>query len=166
MFIVLYSFISTDWRKTAYWMILRTRFFTSGLSNSGQRKLLSAVGWEQGICKKYSAFLYNTAGQMLLSDSLRVLHVLRGIGLQCQQAMWVPLGMEIIRLKVLQVLLQGHCENNAAVAFSLLHSQDASYKTCLLGLVFSWHSLSCVLLSISSVWWAEQSLVSAQNPGW
>lgn len=38
MFIVLYSFISTDWRKTAYWMILRTRFCTSGLSKLSVRE--------------------------------------------------------------------------------------------------------------------------------
>lgn len=82
-------------------MTFETRSCTSGLSNSGQRKPLSAVGWEQGICKEYSAFLYNIQGQMLLSDSLRVLHVLRGIGLQCQETVWVPLGMQIIRLKVL-----------------------------------------------------------------
>lgn len=37
-----------------------------------------------------------------------------------------------------QGLPQGHCENSicGAVASPLFHFQDASYKTCLFGLVF------------------------------
>lgn len=76
------------------------------------------------------------------------------LGCNARRLCGCPWACRLSSSRYSQVPPQGHCENSGALAFPLLHSQDASYKTCLLELVFSWHSLSCVLLSISSVWWA------------
>lgn len=143
MFIVFYSFIATDWRKTDYWMILGMRLCTSGLSNSGQRKSLSTVRWEQEICREYSASLYSEQGQMLFSDSLRVLNLLWGVGLQCREAAWMPMGMQITRLEVLPSPPTGTLKTTFVelLPFHSYVPKMLHIKPVYLGLVFSWKSL-------------------------
>lgn len=152
MFIMFYIFITTDWRKTDYWMILGMRFCTIGLSNGGQRKSLSTVGWEQGICRVLSILVQwtrtNAVFRLIESPKFAV-----GSWAAVRGGCVDVHGHADYQVRGTAKSSHGNSENSVcgAVAFPLLRSQDASYKTCLLGLVFQLKITSCVFLGVSLV---------------
>lgn len=112
------------------------------------------MGWEQGICKHYSASLYGVQEQILYSDSLRVLNSLWGIGLRCQEAVWMPVGTQITRLEGTAKSSHKDTVKTPLVEQLPFHSctlKTLHLKPVCLGLFFSWRSLVVFCSAFPSV---------------